>query len=64
MVTKGMKIYSADGKEHGIATGSTRQCTMEGCRGTRIYVKWNDGKITQPCSRGLENYKDGMKIMS
>lgn len=31
-----------------------RRCTMEGCRGTRVGVRWPDGKLTWPCSKGLE----------
>ena len=56
---KDTQIVSRDGLTVGIATGSTRQCTMESCRGTRVYVKWPDGKVTMPCSKGLRACPNG-----
>jgi hypothetical protein len=52
-------VWNAQGTEHGILTGNTRACTMEGCPGTRYDVKWPDGKITRPCGKGLRLRKDG-----
>jgi hypothetical protein len=49
----GVRVLSRDGKFTGIQTGGSRQCGMESCRGIRIYVKWEDGTITMPCSKGL-----------
>lgn len=51
---KGARILSEDGKHVGhIMTGHLSQCTLEGCSGQRIAVKWKDGKITKPCTKGL-----------
>ena len=55
--TEGTRIYGRAGSKHadvfGVATGHTRQCTMEGCRGIRVRIVWPDGKATLPCTRGL-----------
>lgn len=48
-------ILSRDGKERGKPTGKTRCCKLEGCSGIRIGVRWPDGKITWPCSKGIVN---------
>jgi hypothetical protein len=48
------KVYSSDKKHVGKPTGSTRLCNLEGCRGERIGVRWEDGKITYPCSKGMD----------
>lgn len=55
----GTKVLSRDGKFVGAATGSTHSCRMEGCRGQRVTVKWEDGKITHPCSDGMKYLPDG-----
>lgn len=48
------KVYSRGRKVTGKPTGSIRACTLEGCRGSRIGVRWTDGKITYPCTKGLK----------
>ena len=45
--------------EPGRLTGGTRRCTLEGCRGERLGVRWPDGRITWPCSEGLFIREDG-----
>jgi len=52
------KILSKDGTETGEFTGSTRSCQMESCRGTRRMVRWLDGTVTWPCTRGLKQDRD------
>ena len=47
------KIVSRDGKHVGTPIGTTRMCRLEGCTGLRIGVRWDDGKLTYPCSKGL-----------
>jgi hypothetical protein len=59
----GTSIYDRDGTCKGVATGSTRMCRLESCRGLRVYVKWPDGHSTMPCSDGLRAYEDGYKII-
>lgn len=56
---KGTQVYSHDATEVGAATGSTHHCRMEGCTGRRVTVKWPDGKVTHPCTKGLTTREDG-----
>ena len=56
-------IYSRDLAHRGRTTGGTRPCNLEGCRGTRVAVRWNDGKLTYPCTAGMKPYKKGWKII-
>jgi len=51
MQVKGDKVVSRDGKLTGTATGETRQCQLEGCRGRQIAVRWEDGSLTYPCTK-------------
>jgi hypothetical protein len=45
--------YICAGKDTGRVVGGYTPCQMEGCRGVRIFVRWPDGSLTKPCSRGL-----------
>ena len=36
----------------------SRRCTMTGCPGWRIHVKWPDGSTTYPCSKGTRIIDD------
>jgi hypothetical protein len=54
-----MKVYDREGKDIGLPTGAEYPCSMEGCRGRRIVIKWPDGKITRPCSKGMTVREDG-----
>ena len=47
-------VYSKDGKNKGVLTGGERACRLEGCLGVRLGTKWPDGKITWPCTDGME----------
>jgi hypothetical protein len=46
-------VYSKGGKEAGRIVGVGKLCTLEGCRGWRLPVRWADGKLTWPCTRGM-----------
>jgi len=52
-VKKDARIISGDGKHVGKATGGGYACRLEGCRGWRIRVRWRDGSVTFPCSKGM-----------
>lgn len=56
---KGIVVLSRDEKLAGVTSGSTHYCRMEGCTGRRVTVKWPDGKVTHPCSKGLDSLPDG-----
>lgn len=49
-------LLSRDGKKIGyIRSWDGHHCTMEGCTGRRICVRWQDGTVTYPCSKGIES---------
>lgn len=54
MEKKELTILSRDGKQAGVTTGGRYKCRMEGCTGLRLATRWSDGKITFPCTKGLE----------
>ena len=47
------RIESRDRKHKGHFTGGGRPCTMESCGGVKLAVRWEDGKLTYPCSEGM-----------
>lgn len=36
-----------------------RDCRLHGCGGVRFVVRWADGHVTVPCSRGMRELGDG-----
>jgi hypothetical protein len=52
-------VYARGGKPKGKYLGETQRACFEGCRGRRVSVRWPDGKMTYPCTRGLKVRKDG-----
>lgn len=55
------KVYSRAGKEEqavGVVTGASA-CRLDGCGGTRLHVRWEDGKRTYPCAKGCKARPDG-----
>lgn len=60
---KGLTVLSRDKKKKGTTTGGCYRCRMEGCPGLRVGVRWEDGKITFPCSKGMARTKKGWKII-
>jgi len=53
------RIYSSCGESFGVKTGGSHFCQLGGCGGQRIGVRWPDGKITYPCSKGLVPHSTG-----
>jgi hypothetical protein len=45
-------IVTADGTK-GVLTGASHPCSMAGCTGMRITVRWPDGHWTFPCTKGM-----------
>ena len=52
-------LWSRDRKLRGKLTGGTRDCQLAGCRGIRLGVRWPDGTLTWPCSKGIIGNKIG-----
>jgi hypothetical protein len=59
---KGTPILSRGGDAVGTATGSTHTCRLAGCRGVRVAVRWSNGKVTYPCSKGILQVENGWEI--
>lgn len=52
-------VFSREGDEKGRLTGGSRFCRLESCTGRRLGVRWPDGKLTWPCTKGLVLREDG-----
>jgi hypothetical protein len=52
-----------DYKLKGKTTGSAHRCRLDGCSGWRIVVKWEDGHVTHPYSKGMLLSKKGWRIL-
>ena len=52
-------VWNRGGKFKGRTTGTTRRCRMEGCLGICLGVRWPDGKLTWPCTKGMKERKNG-----
>jgi hypothetical protein len=60
---KGTIILNRDGKIKGTVRGDGRPCRqVEGCCGRQVPVRWSDGKLTWPCTEGMEQTKVGWQI--
>lgn len=46
----------------GRLTGGEYPCRMESCRGSRVGVRWPDGKITYPCSSQIVHEGDHFRL--
>jgi hypothetical protein len=55
----GKTILTRDASMEGKVISATRRCSMEGCLGIRLGVRWPNGRLTYPCSRGITNSPDG-----
>jgi hypothetical protein len=53
------KVYARDGKRCGKVCWYARPCQLAGCNGVRLMVRWKDGKVTYPCTKGMKIRKDG-----
>ena len=60
---KGINVLSRDRKKKGKTTGGSYRCRMDGCPGIRVGVRWEDGKLTYPCSKGMLRNRLGWRIL-
>ena len=49
----GTRVISRDGKQRGRLTGTRRLCSLDGCTGERLTTRWDNGKISYPCTKGM-----------
>lgn len=47
------RVFSTDGSTLGVLTGGGRRRRMVACLRRSLVVRWQDGKLTYPCSNGL-----------
>jgi hypothetical protein len=60
----GRTILSRDGAKPGLVTRADQRCRLEGCNGVRLSTRWEDGRRTYPCSKGVTELPDGrLKIL-
>jgi hypothetical protein len=53
-----VKVWNRGDTECGKVT-ATRRCSLAGCTGTRLRVKWPGGRWTWPRTKGLVERADG-----
>lgn len=41
----------------------TRRCTLEGCGGVRLGVRWSKKRLTWPCLKGMRAVPGGWRIL-
>lgn len=59
----GDRVYGRVGSDYESVSGEIRgaslRCPLGGCNGIRVIVRWPDGHMTRPCSRGLQEIGPG-----
>ena len=62
LVVPCLHVKSRDGRKTGRVVGKQSLCSLEGCTGVRVSVRWPDGKLTRPCTKGMtvENAGSGL----
>lgn len=53
------RVWTLDGSASGRKTGGTRACGLGSCVGHRIGVRWSDGTMGWPCTKGMMGRPDG-----
>ena len=56
---KGLSVLARTGRAIGRTTGGAYPCRLEGCLGQRVAVRWADGRVTYPCTRGMRETSNG-----
>ena len=57
-------MLSSDHKTIGvILNNDAGPCHMEGCTGRRQYVRWEDGSVTFPCTKGCTCIATGIEAI-
>lgn len=50
---RGTRVVSRTGSHEGRLTGGRHMCATESCSGERLGVRWDDGKLTFPCTKDM-----------
>lgn len=60
----GVPVFARGAKKAtGKTTSSTMRCQLKGCGGIRVCVKWDNGRKTWPCSKGMRRNKNNWRIL-
>ena len=51
---RGTKVTSLNGKHLGALTGGSRSCGLASCSGRQLGVRWDNGKLTYCCTKGMD----------
>ena len=54
------RVRMRHGTEIGTVIGGPFRCRLESCRGVTYSVRWSDGKLTRPCSEGMQDLGNGL----
>ncbi len=60
-VRKGQKVLGYNG-ELGTTTGGKRPCSLRGCRGPTIAVRWEDRTLSYCCMASMTFKNDVWKV--
>jgi len=55
----GTTVYSRGRRKKGHTVSAGRPCSLEGCRGWRLSVRWSKTSLTYPCTKGMQENADG-----
>ena len=58
-------VLNRDSSQAGVVIGGGEDCNLEGCGGVKLSVRWPDGRLTRPCTKGMTDVPglpDVMKI--
>lgn len=58
-------VLNRDATQVGVVIGSSEYCPLAGCSGVPLSVRWPDGSLTRPCTKGMtdvEGLLDVLKI--
>ena len=58
-MTTNQVVWDRNMTEKGLTTGASPPCRQVECIGQRLYVKWPDGSITAPCTKGMYRSEKG-----
>lgn len=46
-------VLNRDATQVGVVIGSSEYCPLAGCSGIPLSVRWPDGSLTKPCTKGM-----------
>jgi len=56
-------ILNRTSTQVGVVIGGGEECNLGGCGGVKLSVRWPDGRLTRPCTKGLTDVPDMPDVM-